>query len=127
MGIFDSDPVDGIADFVTEAAVGLSVDTESPATVDLDAGLGDLSDEERAVVSEAGFQSTRKVVVKTKGQKIAALVHQAVMEIARKAGDPVYKQYESHRKQEVLLRRKLEKKYSGQARAVVNQVIKDKK
>ena len=89
--------------------------------------FGDLSDEERAVVSEAGLQSTRKVVVKTKGQKIAALVHQAVMEIARKAGDPVYKQYESHRKQEVLLRRKLEKKYSGQARAVVNQVVKDKK
>lgn len=78
------------------------------------------------VLNEKTLATSRKVVVKTKAQKMGALEQKAVMSLAQAGKDPLYKQYEKYRKLELAIRKKLEKKYKSQAKAATRAAIQAK-
>jgi hypothetical protein len=61
-------------------------------------------------------QTSRRVVVKTREQKISRLAQKAALEIAKDKKDPLYTKYKKFRRLEIALRKKLEEKYSNRAR-----------
>lgn len=79
------------------------------------------------IINEArSVKNSRKVVVKTKKQKLASLAQKASMAMAKEVSDPLYKQYKAARKLEVTLRKRIEKKYGNKAKAIVKESLKEK-
>jgi allophanate hydrolase subunit 1 len=85
-------------------------------------GLNEETDEEDAEVLDEALSASRKVVVKTRQQKLARLGQQAAMELAKESSDPLYKKYEKFRKLEVSYRKKIEKKYGSKGKAVARKI-----
>lgn len=105
-----------------ETEVTVNFDAVSPdmEMSDEDLGLNEHEDWEEGdqeAVTEAAMNTSRKVVVKTKKQKMARVAQGAAMKLAKDAKDPLYKQYEKYRKLEIKFRAKIEKKYKAKGKA----------
>jgi len=111
--------------------IGLD-DDDFEANVDFDAvdPVMEMSDDELGLnehedweagdaefIAEAALKTSRKVVIKTKQQKMAHVAQGAGMSMAKDAKDPLYKQYEKYRKLELKFRAKIEKKYKSKGKA----------
>jgi hypothetical protein len=94
--------------------IGEEITLDSEDAADLD-----------ALVKEdaAALNTSRKVVVKTRQQKLALLKQRAAMQLAKNANDPDYKRYMQFRKMEIGLRVKIVRKYGSKAQAVVRQIL----
>lgn len=69
------------------------------------------------VLGEAApLKTTRKVVVKTKAQKVNHLQQQLALDAAKQNNDPMYAKYIKFRTLELGYRKQLEKKYKSRAR-----------
>jgi hypothetical protein len=124
----------GIDNDDSEFTVNFDSISENLEMSDEELGLNEHEDWEEGdaeLVNEAGVKTSRKVVVKTKKQKMARLAQGAGMTMAKDAKDPLYKKYEKYRKLEVKFRAKIEKKYKSRgkaaARAAASGIKKKKK
>lgn len=62
------------------------------------------------------LKTTRKVVVKTKAQKVNHLQQQLALDLAKQNNDPMYAKYIKFRALELGYRKQLEKKYKSRSR-----------
>jgi len=74
------------------------------------------------LVNEAALSTSRKVVIKTKKQKLARLAQSAAMALAKDANDPIFAKYEKFRKLEIKFRKIIEKKYRSKGKAAARAI-----
>jgi len=119
--LFDALEMD--AEEISESLVEIN---ESVLFID-DDSTESLTEEDKSffdeLLSEAAPKMSRKIVVKTRKQKLSLMRQQATMKLAKAEGGGLYKRYEKARKMELKLREQIEKKYKSKARQTVQQTI----
>jgi uncharacterized membrane protein len=123
-----------INSFLNEMVKGLNPDQGDRVVLAYDEkndSLDKLTSEEvsdfNKILAEAVPKTTRKVVVKTRVQKLALMKQKASMELAKESRDALYIKYEKARKLEIAIRKKIEKKYKSKAMAAVRAAMQAKK
>ena len=108
----------------TTYALAESLQYKEAVLLDEDAAtLARAAQDGLVTLSEAApLKTSRKVVVKTKQQKVNRLKQQLAMDIAKQNNDPLYAKYSKFRLLELLYRKKIETKYTSRAKSAAMKV-----
>jgi hypothetical protein len=77
---------------------------------------------DKTIINEMkNLKTERKVVVKTRQQKLGLITQRTAMKLAQENKDPLYTKYRKIRDTEIALRNQILKKYQGKAKIAVKQ------
>jgi hypothetical protein len=107
----------------TELGLTVTEDSKETAIEPIESDVfndGDVEPLNEAIESHNEvFGTLRRVIVKTRNDRIKLLTQQEAIALSQKASDPMFKMYAKLRSAEIALRKKIEKKYWGKAKQSV--------